>query len=218
MKKRTSSKNIQNRRVVSRLSQYKGILYKFKDLGLSRIFSSNIAEALYLNPSQVRKDFSLFKIFGNKRGGYNIDTLLSELKNLLGKNETTSVIIVGVGNIGQALSKYRNFERDKIDIVAMFDIDPIKHNIEAKPPVFPIDIMEDYINKNHIKVAILAVPGQAAHYIFDLLVSVGIQGILNFAPIQLKTVDTCIVNNVNLGVELETIIYFVNNLSKQTNI
>ncbi len=201
---------ISNKNCIIRLSRYKNALVRFKDLGFIKIFSDYLADAVGGTSAQVRKDFSLFGISGNKRGGYQIDALIVKLNSILGKNEVQKVILVGAGQLGSALMRYNNFQKEGIKILAGFDIDPAKIKEKSLIPVLPIDEMTKFIQKNNIRIAILCVPDSAAQPTFDLLEKAGIKGVLNFAPIELKTAHECIVNNVNLAVELENLIYFVN--------
>ena len=195
---------------ILRLSRYKNELYRFKGLGFIKIFSEYLAEAVGVTSAQVRKDFSLFGISGNKRGGYNIDALIDKLNSILGKNQLQRVIVVGAGNLGSALLKYKNFEKQGIKIEAAFDIDPAKSSQKSIIPVLPISELEEFVRTNDIKIGILCVPEVAAQTTFDAMVRAGIRGVLNFAPIQIKSPDPCIVTSVNLEVELENLIYFVN--------
>jgi redox-sensing transcriptional repressor len=204
-----------SKKTISRLSRYKNALNRFKSLGFIKIFSEYLADAVGVTSSQVRKDFSLFGITGNKRGGYNIDELLEKLNYTLGKDEIQKVIIVGNGNLGQALSRYKNFAQNGITIKACFDIDPTKLNVHKDIPVYPFDEMETYARQNDIKIGILAVPEIVAQQVFEQMIKAGIKGVLNFAPIQLKSDEQCYVNNVNLELELENLIYFVNANQRQ---
>ncbi len=205
---------ITNKNVVIRLSRYKNALYRLKTLGFVKVFSDNLADAVGVLPSQVRKDFSMFGIAGNKRGGYQIDELLEKLNFLLGKDETHKVIAVGVGNISTALMKYKGFIKEGIKIVAGFDTDPGKINRSAEIPVLPVDEMVDFVKANKIKIGIIAVPDIAAQGVLDTMLQAGIKGVLNFAPIRLRGPEELVINNVNLESELENVIYFVNAMSK----
>jgi redox-sensing transcriptional repressor len=195
---------------ILRLSRYKNELFRFKELGFIKIFSEYLAEAVGVTSAQVRKDFSLFGISGNKRGGYNIDALIDKLNSIFGKNQTQKVIVMGAGNLGSALLKYKNFEKQGIKIEAAFDLDPAKCSQKAGVPVFQLSDMESFVKKNDIRIAILCVPEVAAQSTIDLMAKAGIKGVLNFSPIQLKAPEQCIVTNVNVEVELENLIYFVN--------
>ncbi len=204
-----------NKKVVARLSSYRTALLRFHELGFVKVFSDTLAEAVGATSAQVRKDFSLFGISGNKKGGYQTDVLIEKLQSLLGKDRVQPVIVVGIGNIGTALLKYRGFEDEGIRIVAGFDLDPAKVNRKLKVPVLPADEMPDFIREQHVAIGIIAVPDAAAQAVCDTLVATGIRGILNFAPIVLRAEEGVIVNNVNLQNELENVIYFVNTLAKQ---
>jgi redox-sensing transcriptional repressor len=205
---------VSNKNCIIRLSRYKNALVRFKTLGFIKIFSEYLADAVGGTSAQVRKDFSLFGISGNKRGGYQIDALITKLNNILGKNEIQKVVLVGAGQLGSALIRYNSFEKEGIKIVAAFDIDPAKINSKPPTPIMPIDDMIKFIQKNNIKIAILSVPDVAAQQTLDMLVKGGIKGVLNFAPIEIKGMGDCIINNVNLAVELENLIYFVNATAK----
>jgi redox-sensing transcriptional repressor len=205
---------VSNKNCIIRLSRYKNALVRFKTLGFIKIFSEYLADAVGVTSAQVRKDFSLFGISGNKRGGYQIDALITNLNSILGKNEIQKVILVGAGQLGSALIRYNSFEKEGIKIVAAFDIDPSKFNSKNPTPILPLDDATKYIQKNNIKIAILTVPDMAAQQTYDMIIRAGIKGVLNFAPIEIKATHDCIVNNVNLAVELENLIYFVNITAK----
>ena len=193
-----------------RLSTYRSALKRLKALGFKKVFSDNLADAAGVTAVQVRKDFSMFGISGNKRAGYSVDELVVQLGRVLGKNEVQRVIVVGAGRIGTALVRYKGFEGGGIKVVAAFDIDPAKFDDKAEVPVIPIDEVTSFIRANGIRVAMLAVPEMAAQRVSEILVAAGIRGILNFAPIGLRSTDEVVVNNINLEVELENLIYFVN--------
>jgi redox-sensing transcriptional repressor len=197
-----------NRNSIPRLCLYKTALYRFRELGFSRIYSEHLAEAAGSTSALVRKDFSLFGIPGNKRGGYQIDLLLDRINGVLGKNQIHKVVLVGAGNLGSALIKYKNFIKEGICIEAAFDLDLSKKNKNSKIPVFPLSELSGYITENRIEIAIITVPESAAEQVFGILVAAGIKGVLNFAPIQLKAPKGCVVHSVNLAVVLENLIYF----------
>jgi len=201
---------ITNKNCIIRLSRYKNALYRLQALGFVKVFSDNLADAVGVTASQVRKDFSIFGISGNKKGGYQIDSLLEKLNSILGKDQLQKVIVVGGGHIGSALMRYRGFEKEGIKIVAGFDIDPAKINRSNSVPVLPLEEAKAFIKTNNIRIAILAVPDIAAQQAADIICAAGIKGILNFAPLRLKSAEGCIINNVNLEIELENLIYFVN--------
>ncbi len=209
---------IVNKKVIFRLSQYRKAMIKFRDLGFVKVFSDTLGEAIGVTSVQVRKDFSLFGISGNKKGGYRVDLLIEKLQILLGKDRFQEVVLAGAGNIGSALIKYKNFENESIKIVAGFDIDPAKINRKLRVPILPMNEMGRFVRERSIKVGIIAVPDIAAQEVFDQMLACGISGILNFAPMRFRGADSVVINNVNLQIELENVIYFVNAMQKQTTL
>lgn len=207
-----------NRNCIIRLSRYKSALYRLKSLGFVKVFSDNLADAIGVLSSQVRKDFSLFGISGNKKGGYQVEALIEKLNTILGKDQLQNVIVVGAGNIGMALLKYKGFEKEGIHIVACFDIDPAKFNREAEVPVLPLEELRDFVRKANIKIGVVAVPEIAAQSVLETMTAAGIKGVLNFAPMRLRAPDDLVINNINLESELENLIYFVNVKERTSNL
>ncbi len=199
-----------NRSCIIRLSRYKNALNRLKALNFVRVFSDNLADAAGVTAAQVRKDFSLFGITGNRRGGYKVDELSDQLHRILGKDQLQEFVVVGVGNIGRALLHYRGLEKSGIRIAAGFDIDPVKYDAESSSPVMPLENLVDFVRTRGIKMGVIAVPDYAAQQVLELMLSAGVKGVLNFAPICLKAPSGCIINNINLETELENLIYFVN--------
>ncbi len=207
-----------NRNCILRLSRYRKALSRLRTLGFKKVFSDNLADAIGVTPSQVRKDFSLFDITGSKKGGYNIEDLLDKLGDILGKNEIEKVVLAGYGHIGKAMETYKGFKNESISIVAVFDNDRTKLNAAAEPPVLPVENMEEYIRENGIKTGIIAVPDLFAQSVLDVMIRAGIKGVLNFAPIRLRAPEDFIITNVNLEMEMEAVIYFVNAQERQYSI
>ena len=204
-----------NRNAVTRLTQYRIAMDRLKSMGFQRVFSDNLADAVGVTSSQVRRDFGSFGFSGNKRGGYRIEELIRKIHDLLGKNTAQKVIIAGMGNIGRALTKYKEFQREGVQVVAGFDMDTRKQNNLEEVPVYPIERLPDFANEHNIKIGIICVPEQAAQKVLDLMLSSTIEGVMNFSPIRLQTQRECLVHNVNIGLELETVMYYVNARSKQ---
>lgn len=198
-----------NRTCIMRLSRYRNAIIRLKALNFVRVFSDNLADAASVTAAQVRKDFSVFGIAGHRRGGYQVDDLLSQLNKILGKDQIQEIVLVGVGNIGKALLHYPGFEKSGIRIAAGFDTDPTKYSMHESIPILPPEKMHDYILAKNIKIGIIAVPDYAAQQVLELMKSAGIKGVLNFAPITLRESADCVINNINLVTELENIIYFV---------
>ncbi len=199
-----------NRSRIIRLSRYRNALVRLKALNFVKVFSENLADAAHVTAVQVRKDFSLFGITGNRRGGYHIDDLITQISAILGKDKVQKFIVVGIGNIGRALLHYPGFRKSGIEIVAGFDIDPAKCDREAPVPILPAAEMASFIAEFGIIFGIISVPDTAAQEVLEQMLAAGIKGVLNFAPICLKEPKDCVVRNLNLETELENIIYFTN--------
>lgn len=183
-------------------------------MGVDKVFSYTLANETGVTADQVRKDFSEFGIKGNKRGGYKIDELLKKMETIFHKNKDHNIVLIGMGNLGLALSKYGKFIQRNINIVATFDIDPFKQKIRTDIPVYSMGRLKEIIERFKVKVAIIAVPEISAQEVCDELIRQGIRGIVNFAPVLLKVPPDVIVNNVNLSDELESVIYYVHKLLK----
>ncbi|HNV86297.1 MAG TPA: redox-sensing transcriptional repressor Rex [Candidatus Omnitrophota bacterium] len=206
---------VSNKLCVSRLYMYRKALSRFKQMGCIKIFSDNLADGIGVTSSQVRKDFSIFGLSGNKKGGYLVEDLIQKLDEILGKNKPQRVIVIGAGNIGTALMKYKAFVKEGLEIAAAFDTDSAKVDRADEIPVLPLSELADFVRQNDIRVGIIAVPDIVAQEVLNVMISAGIRGALNFAPIRLNVPEDFIINNVNVGVELETVIYMVNALDRR---
>jgi redox-sensing transcriptional repressor len=145
--------------------------------------------------------------------------LIDHIVDVLGKDERQDIVIVGYGNIGHALVNYRNFHNEGINVVACFDIKPEMVDREAEPPILPMEELPEFVGKHGVQVAALAVPDSAATEVFDTLIESGIRGVLNFTTVELKCAGKCdmyncpikcVVQNVNIGLEIENLFYLVN--------
>jgi redox-sensing transcriptional repressor len=204
-----------NKELVVRLLRYKNALLKLKNLGVMKVFSDNIADTAGVTSLQVRKDFSLLKIAGNKRGGYNINELLLDITSIVGPTGGENIVVVGCGNIGKALINYRGFHSDNFEIIAGFDLSPENVNMENACPIYGMDKLEDFVKEKNIKVAVIAIPDNVAGEIYDKLVKIGVKGFLNFARVNLREIEGVFVNNVNLELYIENLFYYINFMEKE---
>lgn len=206
-----------NRGIVLRLAKYLRVLHKLKSLGFVKVFSNNLGDALGVTPAVVRKDFSTINISGNKRGGYNIDTIIEQIEHILGKEQRQKVVVVGCGRIGRALMRYPEFAREGIEVSAGFDISPDVITPNNDPPIYHISELPAFAHANNIQVAVLTVPDQSATEVFDIITDAAIPGVLNFTSVDLKCAkcefqecpNRCVVQNVNIGLEIENLFYLV---------
>jgi len=149
----------------------------------------------------------MFDLTGNKRGGYQLETLVEKLNVILGKDKKQKIIIVGCGKMGKALMNYNGFPRVGIRVVAGFDSEPSLLEPDAPIPILHVSKMKEYIAENNIKLAVLTVPEPSAQSIVDSLMNTSIRGVVNFAPISLKGSDTCLIHNINIEQEFEKLFY-----------
>lgn len=195
------------RKTVYRLSLY------FRCLGLmvankeSIVSSAALASIAGVQPAQLRKDLTYCGPLGKRGTGYEVIHLRNRLEEILGRASLQPVILVGAGNLGQALLSYKGFAREGFEITGAFDIRP-QRAASGNIAVQAINRMRGFIRKNGIRMAILSVPGHSAQQVADELVGSGIHAILNFSSTLLHLPDTVAVNNVNLAIELENLSYF----------
>src|SRR5262249_29864347 len=172
--------------VGGRMSLYLRQLETYHRQGIQTVSSSQLGEPLSIKDAQVRKDLAYFGQFGHPGVGYSIEELIDTLRHILGIDHDWPLALVGLGNLGRALLRYRGFRTRGFHVVALFDNDPGKIGLKVDGLIVePIDSLRKVVAMRKIKLAILCVPTEAAQPVADLLVSSGIGGILNFAPIPL---------------------------------
>lgn len=198
------------RKSIYRLSIYQRCLERLKANGLETVSSSALAKAAGVKPTQLRKDLAHFGQFGTRGLGYNVEALNGVITGVLGTNSLQPVVLVGVGNLGAALSRYNGFGKEGFEIAMAFEANPERcRKVSAGVPVRPASEMTDYIREHRVRMAILAVPADAAQTVTNELVDAGVQAILNFSPTVLNVPENVIVNSVDLALELEHLSYFV---------
>ena len=198
------------RKSIYRLSIYQRCLERLRENGLETVSSNALAKAAGVKSTQLRKDLAHFGQFGTRGLGYNVEALIEVITGVLGTNSLLPVILVGVGNLGAALLRYSGFVKEGFEISAAFDADPNRAKlVKANVPVMDASQMAQYVKRNNVKIAILAIPPETAQEVANNLVHVGVQAFLNFSPTVLKTPDNVIVNSVDLALELEHLSYFV---------
>lgn len=200
---------------IMRLIRYKNAVRRMKAMGLTRVYSDNIADAVGVSALQVRKDFSQEGVQGVRRGGYCVDDVLERLTTIVGCEGIQTFVLVGVGSLGTALLKYTAFSIHGIEIVAAFDKDEERLAPDAPIPIYPVSMLSEYCRQHNIMYAIMTVPEAQAMDVCDILTASGIKGILNFAPIRVRGNDDVIVNNVNLVYEIENLVYFVRHMRNE---
>jgi redox-sensing transcriptional repressor len=190
---------------VTRFARYKTALRRYKEAGVTHVFSSDLGDAIGEKATQVRKDFSILSTYGVKKRGYDVNILLCELESLLGKHQMVNTIIVGYGRLARAIIDYKEFQEENINIIASFDNDESKIYRDSTVPVLPMEELSTFVKNYNIRIAIIAVPYKAAQKVFDQLLSSGVKGVLNFAPIHIKAPHGFPINNVNLAIEFDVV-------------
>ena len=186
-----------------RLPMYYQYLVRQRTIGQQFVSCTHIADELNLVSVQVRKDLQCAGAIGKPKVGYEVKQLIAILEETLGYNTISEAFLVGMGNLGQALAAYREFEKCGMEIVATFDTSPLKIGRDYfGKRVFPMNKLESMARRMGIKIGIITTPAQQAQEVADLMVDAGIAGIWNFAPIHLNVPDGVVVQNENLGASL----------------
>lgn len=194
--------------VVHRLPKYYRYLSELEAAGVERVSSSRMSEDMSLNASQIRRDLNCFGGFGQQGYGYQVSRLKQEIMKILGIGASYKAVIVGAGNIGQALLNYRHFKDEGYHIVAIFDADPEligrevdNHQIRA------MSELPQFLKENKVDIGIIAVPKRYAQQVADDLVSLGVSGLWNFAPVDVQARRGISVENVHLSDSLYILSY-----------
>jgi redox-sensing transcriptional repressor len=201
--------------VVSRLSLYLRELQHLIRDGRATTSSNQLGQLLGFTDAQVRKDLAYFGHFGHPGVGYRCEELITEIRRILGTDREWIVTMVGVGNLGRALLRYKGFAAQGFRIVAAFDADArvVGSSIEGVR-VHSLDCLSDLVRQHRIQIGLITVPAPAAQQVADQLVSAGIAGIVNFAPVTLSVPEEVSVVGVDLATELEQIAFSVANRIK----
>ena len=202
--------------VISRLPRYFRYLGELKDEGVERISSQELSELMKVTASQIRQDFNNFGGFGQQGYGYNVEYLYKEIGKILGLDIKHNFIIIGAGNLGQALGNYLNFERRGFLFRGMFDNNPELVGKEVRGvKVMPMEEMESFVREHEIDIAVLTIPKASAVEVAEKLVNNGIRAIWNFAHVDLNVPEGIQVENVHLSDSLMKLSYNINRYMKE---
>ena len=194
--------------VINRLPRYYRYLGDLLEKDVVRISSKELSERMKVTASQIRQDLNNFGGFGQQGYGYNVEYLHTEIGKILGLDKRYNMIIIGAGNLGQALANYSDFERRGFYVKSIFDINPRLVGLSIRGiEIKFIDDLEEYIRMNQVDIAALTVPKSKAPQIASDLARWGIKGIWNFAPTDLHLPDEVIVENVHLADSLMKLSY-----------
>ena len=201
-----------SRAVISRLPRYYRYLGELLEEGVEKISSNELSKRMNVTASQIRQDLNNFGGFGQQGYGYNIKSLYGEIGKLLGLDKEHNVIIIGAGNIGQAIANYHAFDRSGFRLKGMFDIDPALEGMEVRGgiKVRLMDELDDFIKENDIEIAALTIPKTEALKVAEKVAGYGIKGIWNFTHKDLKLPEDITVESVHLSDSLMKLFYRIN--------
>ena len=197
-----------SRAVISRLPRYYRYLGDLLEAGVERISSSDLSKKMHVTASQIRQDLNNFGGFGQQGYGDNVKYLYTEIGKILGLDRSHNFIIIGAGNLGQALANYASFERSGFILKSLFDVNPRLEGVTIRGiPVRMVDELEDFLKNNDIEIAALTLPKSKAIEVADILVDNGVKGIWNFAHTDLSLPKDVVVENVHLSDTLMKLSY-----------
>ena len=197
-----------SRAVISRLPRYYRYLGDLLEAGVERISSNDLSKKMHVTASQIRQDLNNFGGFGQQGYGYNVKYLYTEIGKILGLDRSHNFIIIGAGNLGQALANYASFERSGFILKSLFDVNPRLEGVTIRGiPVRMVDELEDFLKNNDIEIAALTLPKSKAIEVADILVDNGVKGIWNFAHTDLSLPKDVVVENVHLSDTLMKLSY-----------
>lgn len=196
--------------IIGRLPLYLRALIRLKNDGYNYASSRELGKLLDISAAQIRKDLSHFGELGKRGKGYEIEFLTGKLNQILNTDSVWDMIVIGAGDLGSGLARYKGFFNRGFRVAAIFDIDPQKIGREIGDLVVKdFHTMCDYVEENGIQIAVLAIPAKFAQDVIDDLVEVGITAILNYAPIYIKTPDGVQIEHIDPAVHLQKLSYFL---------
>lgn len=197
--------------VVRRLPRYHRYLEELLNKGVKRISSKELSEIMNITASQIRQDLNVYGGFGQQGYGYNTEELYKKLGEIIGIGRTYNMIIIGAGNMGQALANYPNFEKYGFKLIGIFDRNPKMFGLKIRDvEIMDVDKMGEFVKNNKVDIAIICVPSENAQKVANKVVEMGIKAIWNFAPTDIDVPDDVVVENVHLSDSLLSICYRMN--------
>ena len=195
--------------VIRRMPRYYRYLGELLEDGVERISSNDLSKRMNVTASQIRQDLNNFGGFGQQGYGYNVKFLYEEIGKILGLNQKQNIIVIGAGNLGQALANYVKFEKLGFVITALFDVNPALEGVTVRGiKIHMLDELDDYCKDHVVDIAALTMPKEKADAIANRLVNLGIQAIWNFAHVDLDLIDKdVVVENVHLSDSLMQLSY-----------
>ena len=205
-----------SRAVIRRLPRYYRYLGELLENGVERISSGDLSKRMKVTASQIRQDLNNFGGFGQQGYGYNVKYLYTEIGKILGLEEDHNIIIIGAGNLGQALANYTAFEKRGFILKGIFDVNPRLQGVSIRGvPVRMMDELKTFIQNNDVEIGVLTIPKEKAIEVANLLVDNGVRAIWNFAHTVLNLPDNVIVENVHLSESLMQLSYNISRYKEE---
>lgn len=202
--------------VIRRLPRYYRYLGELLEDNVERISSNELSRRMQVTASQIRQDLNNFGGFGQQGYGYNVKYLYTEIGKILGLDIDHNMIIIGAGNLGQALANYTSFEKRGFIFKGIFDVNPRLSGVSIRGvPIRMMDELKEFINENNIDIAVLTIPKAKAVDVANLLVDNGVRAIWNFAHTDLDLPENIIVENVHLSESLMRLSYNLSRYNKE---
>ena len=204
-----------SRAVIKRLPRYHRYLGELMESGVERISSGDLSERMNVTASQIRQDLNHFGGFGQQGYGYNVELLYNEIGKILGVDRKHGMIIIGAGNLGQAIANYTNFEKRGFVVMGLFDKNEQLHGKTVRGiEVLSMDRLQDFISKNDIEIAALTIPKSEAVKVAEEIAGYGIRAIWNFAHVDLELPKNIVIENVHLSESLMRLSYNLTNVAE----
>ncbi len=198
--------------VIRRMPRYYRYLGELIDAGVERISSNELSSRMKVTASQIRQDLNNFGGFGQQGYGYNVKYLYEEIGKILGLDCQHNIIVIGAGNLGQALANYVKFEKRGFMITGLFDVNPTLAGLSVRGiQIHMMDELEEFVRNNRVDIAALTMPKEKAEACADRLVALGIKAIWNFAHLDLELPEDVVVENVHLSDSLMQLSYNIVN-------
>ena len=208
MKTKSVNEKVISPAVIKRLPRYYRYLGDLLKNDVVRISSKELSQKMNVTASQIRQDLNNFGGFGQQGYGYNVEYLYSERGKILGLDRDNNIIIIGAGNLGQALANNQDFDSNGFKIIGIFDVNPKLIGMTVKGvEVYDIDMLKDFIAHHDVRIAALTLPKSKAPVIARELCDLGIRAFWNFAPVDLSLSEDVIVENVHLSESIMTLSY-----------
>ena len=202
--------------IIRRLPRYRRYLGQLQTKGIRKISSNELSEMIGYTASQIRQDLNTFGEFGQQGYGYEVDKLYKEINRILGLDREYKTVVVGVGNLGQAITNYTYYYKIGFNIMGLFDVNPkIIGNWINDVEVMDYNKLRDYVTREHIDIGIICVNRENAQRVADDLIAGGVKGIWNFAPIDLAVPENVALESVHLSDSLHALSFMIKSMAEK---